>query len=136
MFYYYIIMAGINYGSSNRGLYDSCAYQQDLYESTSPLQYNLYTGYGENCSRCIYDRYYVKYQLVDVESELSNRTRPLSRCNQFKYNKDCPKSKLCTSTFDRSVPVTLPPEICPIVYNNIPKMTHPGYTIPDMRLCN
>ena len=38
--------------SSNRLMYDSCAYKQKLGESTSPLNYNLYTGKYENCAKC------------------------------------------------------------------------------------
>ena len=124
-------------GSSNRSLYDSCQYQQDLYESTSPLSYQLMFGKHENCNKCIDTNFYVKYQpeIVDVESELLNLSRPLSNCNQFKYNPKCKRSGLCTSTFDKSVPVVLAPEVCPIIYNNIPKMTHPGYKLPSPNIC-
>ena len=41
--------------SSNRLMYDSCAYKQKLGESTSPLNYNLYTGKYENCAKCRVD---------------------------------------------------------------------------------
>ena len=124
-------------GSSNRSLYDSCQYSQDLFESTSPLGYNLFFGKHENCNKCIHDSFYVKYQpeIVDVESELLNLSRPLSNCSQFKYNPKCKRSGLCTSTFDKSVPVVLAPEVCPIIYNNIPRQTSPGYKLPSPNIC-
>lgn len=121
----------MNIGSFNRQKYDTCTYQKDLYESTSPLAYRLNMNANENCNKCRYDKFWMKYELVDVESELLNLTRPASKCDNFKYSPFCHKSGLCLSTFDRSVPVVPAPEVCPIVYNNIPKMTHPGYTLPN-----
>ncbi len=125
----------MNIGSSNKSIYDNCNYQQRLYESTSPLEYRLYFGQAENCDKCIYNKYWVKYDLVDIESELRNQVRPLSNCDQFKYSPDCKKSGLCISTFDKSVPVVLDPNVCPIVYNNIPKQTSPGYKLPNPNFC-
>jgi hypothetical protein len=126
-----------NLGSSNRQIYDNCNYEQRLYESTSPLAYRLYFGYGESCQKCLADRFWVKYdpKIVDTESELLNLTRPLSDCSQFKYSPACKKSGLCMSTFDKSAPIVLAPEVCPIVYNNIPKMTDPGYRVPSGHIC-
>ena len=124
-------------GSSNRTLYDTCDTQKKLYESTSPLAYQMMFGKHENCNKCIQDNFYVKYQpeIVDVESELLNLTRPLSNCDQMKYNPSCKRSGLCTSTFDKSVPVILAPEVCPIIYNNIPRQTSPGYKLPSADIC-
>ncbi len=126
----------MNIGSSNRTLYDNCDYQKRLYESTSPLAYALYQGKFENCGKCLHDKFWTPYQLVDIETELRNQTRPLSNCDQFKYNPNCKKSGLCMSTFDKDVPVVLAPEVCPIIYNNIPKQTHPGFTLPEANFCN
>ena len=126
-----------NFGSSNRLIYDNCAYQKKLYESTSPLAYRLYEGSIENCNKCIYeDQFWRRYDLVDVESELKNITRANSRCPQFKYNPNCKKSKFCLSTYDKNAPVVLAPEVCPIVFNNIPKMRTPGYDVPKQDFCN
>ena len=125
----------MNIGSSNRLLYDNCSYQKRLYESTSPLSYNLSQYKYENCNKCIYDKFWTPYQLVDIETELRNQTRPLSHCDQFKYSPNCKKSGLCISTFDKAVPVVLAPEVCPIVYNNIPRYTSPGYNLPDPNFC-
>lgn len=125
----------MNTGSSNRLIYDNCAYQKWLYESTSPLQYRLYQGKHENCNKCIHKKFYTPYQLVDVESELRNQNRPLSHCNQFKYDPRCKDSGMCTSTFDRNVPVVPAPEVCPIVHNNIPKYQDKGYRVPKPKIC-
>jgi hypothetical protein len=48
----------------------------------------------------------------------------------------CKRSGLCLSTFDKSVPVVLAPEVCPIVYNNIPRVNNPGYALGDPNFCN
>lgn len=126
----------MNPGFSNRQIYDNCNYQKDLNESTSPLSYQLYFGKFENCNKCIHDKYWVKQDLVDIESELRNQNRPLSKCDQYKYSPSCKKSGTCISTFDKTVPVVLSPEVCPIVYNNIPKQTSPGYRLPNTNVCN
>ncbi len=126
----------MNLGASNRTIYDTCQYQKQLFESTQPLSYQLYFGAHENCNKAVFDRFWVKYQLVDIESELFNLTRPLSNCDQFKYHPNCGKSGLCTSTFHRSVPVVYAPEVKAIVYNNIPRQTHPGYRVPRPNICN
>jgi hypothetical protein len=125
----------MNIGSFNRTSYDNCGYQKYLMESTSPLAYNLYQGAHENCNKCLYDKFWTPYQLVDIETELKNITRPLSKCDQFKYTPGCKRSGLCLSTFDRSVPVVPAPEVCPVVYNNIPRYTSPGYKLPNPNFC-
>lgn len=125
----------MNIGSSNRLDYDNCAYQKKIYEATAPLDYMLYQGKFENCKKCLHDKFWTPYQLVDIETELRNQTRPLSKCDQFKYNPSCKKSALCMSTFDKDVPVVLAPEVCPIVHNNIKKNTTPGYTMPNQSPC-
>jgi hypothetical protein len=125
-----------NIGSSNRLIYDNCAYQKSLYESTSPLVYRLYEGNFENCQKCLHKDFIRPFDLVDIESELRNQTRFTSKCPQQKYNPGCTKSKTCTSTFDRTNPIVYAPEVCPIVYNNIPKQCGPGYQVPKNTFCN
>lgn len=123
----------MNIGSSNRTIYDNCSYSKSLYESTSPLMYQMYQGKWENCNKCVHDKFWTPYQLVDIETELRNQTRPLSNCDQFKYSPDCKKSGLCLSTFDKTVPVVLVPEVCPIIHNNIPRTTDTGFSIPKAK---
>lgn len=110
-----------NQGFSTRLPYDPCAYSKSLSESTSPYAYQMYDGKYENCNRCVYDHYPRPFDgnIVDVESELRNQTRPSSKCPSRMYNPKCKKSHACTSTFDNTVPVVLAPEVCPPVYNNL-----------------
>jgi hypothetical protein len=57
-----------NFGSFNRMIYDRCAYQKELYESTSPLQHQLYEGKFEHCEKCTHEgKFYRPFDLVDVE---------------------------------------------------------------------
>ena len=83
----------MNIGNSNRLIYDECACQKKLTESTDPFLYRMYEGAHENCNRCIYDKLYRPFDVVDQESELKNITRPTSRCPHLKYNPKCKKSK-------------------------------------------
>ena len=59
-------------GASNRQIYDCCAYSQSLQQSVDPLQYQLYFGAQENCSKCIDKQAWFKQdkQIVDIESDL------------------------------------------------------------------
>lgn len=127
----------MNQGGSNRLIYDACDYNQRLYESTEPLTFALYLGKFENCNKCRADKFWkpTDPEMVDVESELRNQTRPGTRCGNMKYNPNCEKSKVCTSTFDSTIPIVPAPECCPIVHNNIPKQTHPGYVLPSPNFC-
>ncbi len=124
--------SAVNLGGYNRLSYDNCAYQKRLYESTSPLLYNLYEGKFENCNKCTYkNEFWRPYDLVDLESELLNITRPNTKCPQLKYHPDCKKSKLCTSTFEPNLPVVVDSQVCPVVHNNIPRMRHPGFHVQE-----
>jgi len=122
----------MNQGSSNRLPYDECAYAQRLYESTTPYQYRTYVGAYENGDKCRLDKFWRPFdaQIVDVESELKNISRPATKCGILKYHPDCKKSAKCISTFDKSNPVVHNADVCPIVYNNIPKITSNGMRKP------
>jgi hypothetical protein len=96
----------------------------------------MYPGAYENCNKCIDKKFYRPFDLVDQESELKNITRSATKCPKFKYNPNCKASKTCTSTFDSSVPVVPAPEVCPIVHNNIPKRTDPGYSLVVKKPCD
>ncbi len=119
-------------GSFNKLMYDKCAHDEANDRRVGPYMYMMYQGKHENCNKCRKDKFWVPYHpnMVDVESELSNRTRPASNCSQFKYRPGCETSKMCMSTYSASAPVILPPEVCPIVTNNIPRTTSNG--IPKM----
>lgn len=129
----------MNQGYSTHLIYDPCDYSQRLTESTNPLKYRLYGGAYENCSKCVYNEnsFYRPFdkEIVDAESELKNLTRAYSRCNGAKYNPMCKKSPSCTSTFDPSNPIVYDSSICPIIYNNIPKVNNPGYVLDMNSFC-
>ena len=83
--------------SSNRLMYDTCAYKKKLEESTTPLDYTLYTGKYENCSKCRLELGQVggngvslfSGNLVDLESDLRGQTRYASQCPDKKYKPRC-----------------------------------------------
>jgi hypothetical protein len=86
--------------SSNRLSYDSCAYEKSLQQSTSPLDYMLYTGKYENTAKCRIEFGVVggngvsqfNGNLVDLESDLRGQNRQASLCPSKFYtpgNKKC-----------------------------------------------
>jgi hypothetical protein len=84
--------------SSNRLTYDECAYKKTIEQSTGPLNYNLYPGKYENCSKCRMEFGVVggngvslfSGNLVDLESDLRGQTRLSSKCPSNVYT---PSSK-------------------------------------------
>jgi hypothetical protein len=97
---------------SSRLIYDHCAYDKKLQESTSPFSYTMYGGKFESDKKCEYNKYTKKYDtdIIDTESDLFNITRPASRCPSKKYNQnDSYKSNV----------VYAPADMCSIVYNNL-----------------
>lgn len=120
-------------GSYNRLRYDKCAYQKDLSQSTSPLQYRMSIDAFEHQNKCVYDKdsFYHPFddKIVNTESELKGLGRSASKCAQFQYSPICEKSEMCTSTYDSSVPIVLAQEVCPIIKNNLPKILGPGYEL-------
>jgi hypothetical protein len=120
-------------GSSNRLIYDQCAYEKQLGESVSPYAYRTYGGAYENGQKCKQDKFWKRNDadVVDVESDLKNITRPATKCPSLKYDPKCKKSGQCISTFDPSLPVILDYNVCPVVFNNIPRMTTNGINAPE-----
>lgn len=103
----------LNIGHSSRSIYDSCAYEDRLSESVSPLGYRLNANQIHNCDQCLSTlgpRSSFKGQgvststghpvatsqsLVDVESVLSNRNLKKSKCRRDEVNSvDVTKFKL------------------------------------------
>lgn len=124
-------------GSSNRLIYDECSYTKSLTESVSPFAYRTYGGAYENEKKCIKDKFWkrIDSDVVDVESDLKNITRPATKCPSLKYNPKCNKSGQCISTYDPSVPVILDYNVCPIVFNNIQRMKTNGLIMPEQPSC-
>lgn len=123
--------SNINFGGNTRQLYDEANYIQTLRQSVTPLSYVLYGGAYENCNKCIDGNFYTPFDVIAIESELTNRTRPLTRSDVGKYQMGCVKSTTCMNTFDTSAPVIPSPDLCPIVFNNIKKPMSSG--LPPMR---
>jgi len=124
-------------GASNRLPYDECAYAQKMSDSASPFQYRTYAGAYENNEKCIYDKFWRPFdgEVVDIESELKNITRPSTKCANLKYTPACKKSAMCTSTYDPSRPVIVDRDVCSIVLNNIPRQTSTGFSQPVGSKC-
>jgi hypothetical protein len=120
-------------GTFNKLRYDTCAYQKYVSQSVSPLQYRMSMDTYENIGKCTYDAHsnYHPYDnvIVDTESELKGIRRKASSCVQNQYDPTCVNSETCTNTFDPSVPIVFPQEICPIVKNNLPQILGPGYEL-------
>ena len=123
-------------GSFNRLGYDTCQYDTKLKESTTPLLYQMSRYKYENCSRCTYDgKMYAPFDHVELESELRGIVRSATKCPSGLYSPTCPKSETCLSTYDKTVPIVYPPNLCPIVCNNIKQMKNPGYTLQRRDHC-
>ena len=80
--------------SSNRLMYDTCAYKERIDESVSPLAYVTNPIKYENCNKCRMELGIVggsnvsniRGNLVDLENDLRGQTRSLSQCPSRKYN--------------------------------------------------
>ena len=79
--------------SSNRLIYDTCAYSTKINESVGPLQYILNPMKYENCKKCRHELglvggtavSHIKGNLVDLENDLRGATRVSSLCPKKKY---------------------------------------------------
>lgn len=84
--------------SSNRLIYDTCAYKKSLDQSVGPLSYLLNPIKYENCSKCRMelgivggtDVSQIKGNLVDLENDLRGQTRAASLCPSHHYQPNCP----------------------------------------------
>jgi hypothetical protein len=126
-------MNGGNPACVTRPWSDKCAIQASTAVSMYPFEYLTYLGAYENSHKCVHDKFYAPYDLIDVDSELRGLGRKFSKCSQHTYHPDCKKSEQCWSTFAKDMPVVLPPEICPIIHCNMEKQQTPGYKLPGMK---
>ena len=94
----------LNAGHFSNPRYDKCAYPEDLYESTGPYAYVMNTDRIHNCNGCLTtfgprggflgagvssvsgDSIAAAQQNIDIDSIMSNRNMPLSRCRKAKVN--------------------------------------------------
>ena len=79
--------------SSNRLIYDTCAYSKKLNESVGPLSYVLNPMKYENCQKCRHELglvggtavSHIKGNMVDLENDLRGQTRSATLCPSGKY---------------------------------------------------
>jgi hypothetical protein len=118
----------MNCSGFTRSRYDVCSNDQYEVLTASPFSYKTYNGQFENCKKCVATKSWQPFdkEIVDTESELKGLGRKLSKCSTTKYNPMCAKSGTCTSTFDKSNPVVLPQEACPIVSTGLPPIKSYG----------
>lgn len=82
-----------NQTNQTRMLFDSCAYNSSLKQSTAPLSYYLDPIKYENCNKCRMELGIVggtavsqiSGDLVDLESDLRGQNRPNTHCPAYKY---------------------------------------------------
>ena len=94
--------------ASTRITYDKCASKLSLQRSTDPLKYRLFRPNFENCKECYSNNGPIGSKrdassvrnptddfgdLVELESEISNRSIPLNECNDEKCNRGYLKNK-------------------------------------------
>lgn len=99
--------------SSNRLIYDKCAYATTIKESTGPLEYNLFKGKYETCQKCNISDFTNNIGFgsrADTESELFGLSRQCSLCPSEKYDP--------TKPFKH--PEFSPPRMCQSIYNLTP----------------
>jgi len=83
--------------SSNRLMYDTCAYKKRLDQSVGPLSYVLNPIKYENCTKCRHELGLVggpavsqiQGNLVDLENDLRGSTRSASLCPDKHYQPNC-----------------------------------------------
>ena len=88
--------------SSNRLIYDTCAYKHELSQSVGPLQYVLNPMKYENANKCRMDLgvvggtavSHIKGNLVDLETDLRGQTRRTTKCPTKLYQSPCPKGDM------------------------------------------
>lgn len=106
--------------SSNRLIYDKCAYATTIKESTGSLEYNLFKGKFENSKQCKVGNFsnnLIFGPRADTESELYGLTRPGTLCPSLKFD----------STKEFKSPDFSPARMCENIYyitpNNLEKPT-------------
>lgn len=113
----------------NQPLYDVCKTHIQIIDSVSPMGYQMYQGKFVNDVRCGGNKGVSLSERIDRESELKNITRPLSDCAEMKYQPGC-DNKICKDTFKMNND-PIPFDICPIVFNNMPKIKNPGFLMKN-----
>lgn len=79
--------------SFNRLKYDECSYKSEITQSVNPLNYILDPIRYEHCNKCRPEFgivggtavSHINGNLVDLENDLRNQTRPNTHCPLYKY---------------------------------------------------
>lgn len=95
----------------NRLRYDQCAYSRSLEQSIAPLDYYTDISAVEHCNRCMGDVgiiggtavSHVSGDLVALENDLRNLTRPATKCPMYQY-KPTPPGEPINTQIDMSIP--------------------------------
>lgn len=132
-------------GIFTRNMYDNCAFQQDVKQSTGPLGLTMDLNKYINCeNNCKSPTDYSKDQVsrVDTESSLRGMDKIASKCDIAKHPFCAMNGCLLTND------VRAPPNITPYIYergytgenalvtSNMKRPTNPGYTLPNQNVCN
>lgn len=133
-------------GRFTRKMYDTCALDQNVKQSTDPLELVLDVNKYVHCNN-ICKPSETRYtpsgiSLVDVESSLWGIDKISSRCDSDKHPFCGPQG--CLLTRDPRVPPHITPYACErgregdnaVITTNIKRPNGPGYTLPDPRICN
>lgn len=114
----------MNFGHSSRLPYDKCAFEDKMKESVDPLLYNINVNNIANCDGCLStlgprsgllgygvsnvsgSKIATSQKLVDIESLLSNRNIPTSKCKSGHVNNidmgsfDLKHASICNETLN------------------------------------
>lgn len=123
-------------GRFTRSMYDSCALQQNVKQSTEPLDFILDSTKYINCNNLCKPSSNIPYNpayLVDVESSLWGLDKMSSKCDTAKHPFCGPNG--CLLTNDPRVPAHITPYACErgyigdkaVIITNMRKTTDPGF---------
>ena len=88
----------------NRLKYDTCAYSKALSESVAPIDYVINPIKYEHCGKCRMELgivggtavSHINGNLVDLENDLFNITRPSTRCPAYQFHPTPPGEPINT----------------------------------------
>lgn len=130
-------------GSFTRTMYDSCALQQNVRQSTDPLEYMLDSTKYINCNNICKPVSKIPQNpayLVDVESSLWGLDKVTSRCDAMQHPFCGPHG--CLLTKDPRVPAHITPYACErgyagdraVITTNMKRTTDPGFRVMPPQL--
>lgn len=131
-------------GRSTRKMYDVCATQQDVKQSTDPLELQLdvtkYVHANNICKPTSFNHQNNNVmQLVDIESSLRGIDKIASKCDTTKHP-FCSNSG-CLLTNDHRVGPHITPYACEwghagdnaVTTTNMQMPMHPGFNVPNVQ---